>query len=336
VAVGNETVIGNDSRIVDSVIGKNCVIGDNCVIEGSYIWDNCVIEDGCNVGGSIIAEDCTVLTGVTIEEGCILGYGVFVGPACVLPRYTKLTTRAKILEYDGEIPDADPEIVGHEANCVVWHDEYDMDEDADEQDERNLLVSSLARDLDESLTLHDEDSESEAGDEEEYGEEAVFDPHVEIRLTLERSIEDEHTFENAALELNTLKMALNIRFHDIRQVIFPVLFRKIFEADGNIPVNAKAVFTRWTGLIAKFVHNTEDQRDCLDIMEEYCTGNEALEGCFMGVLKIMYEEDMLEEDTIFEWHHQTRGSSIGVRVQPLVSWLENASAESSEEGSGSE
>ena len=40
----------------------------------------------------------------------------------------------------------------------------------------------------------------------------MFDPHVEIRLALERSIKDEHTFENAALELNTLKMALNIRY----------------------------------------------------------------------------------------------------------------------------
>ena len=93
------------------------------------------------------------------------------------------------------------------------------------------------------------------------------------------------------------------------------------------------MFKRWTGLIAKFVHNTEDQRDCLDIMEDFCTGNEGLENFFIGIVKIMYEEDMLEEDTIVNWHHQTRGSNIGVRVQPLVSWLENASEESSEEDS---
>jgi translation initiation factor eIF-2B subunit epsilon len=271
VAVANDADIGENTRIADSVIGRNCVIGNNCVIEGSYIWDNVVIQDGCVIRGSIIAERCKVLTGVTIKDGCILGYDVVVGPGCVVPRYTKLTLRNKIIEYDGDIPDADHDVVGEEGNCIVWSDEYDMDEDMDEQDPRNLLVSSLARDLDESLTLHeDEYTESEQSDEEECTrDDEIFDPHVEIRLTLERSINDEHTFENASLELNTLKMALNIRFHDIRQVIFPVLFEKVMAADGNIPANAKIVFTKWTGLIAKFVHNAEDQRDCLDIMEVY-------------------------------------------------------------------
>jgi hypothetical protein len=53
----------------------------------------------------------------------------------------------------------------------------------------------------------------------------------------------------------------------------------------------------------------------------------------------MYESDMLDEDVIVGWHHQTRGSQIGVKVQPLVTWLETAAEESEsseEEGDESE
>jgi hypothetical protein len=57
----------------------------------------------------------------------------------------------------------------------------------------------------------------------------------------------------------------------------------------------------------------------------------------LGIVKGMYEEDMLDEDSIVAWHHQTRGSQIGIRVQPLVTWLETAAEESdSSEGGDSE
>lgn len=46
------------------------------------------------------------------------------------------------------------------------------------------------------------------------------------------------------------------------------------------------------------------------------------------MVKIMYEEDVLEEEVIFGWHHDTRGSEIGVNVHPLVRWLETAEEES--------
>ena len=167
-----------------------------------------MIQDNCVIKNSIIAEHCRVLSGVTLNPGCILGYDVIVGPGCEVKSHTRLALADKIIGYEEEIPIPDPSVIGQEGNCVVWLDEYDEDEDVDDSsDPRNMLISSLARDLDESLTLCDDQEESES---EESGNESdeftEFDPRVEIRLTLERSIIEEHTFENASLELNTLKM----------------------------------------------------------------------------------------------------------------------------------
>lgn len=158
----------------------------------------------------------------------------------------------------------------------------------------------------------------------------MFDPANEIKLTLERSISDGHSVENAALELNTLKMALNVRFHDIRQVLFPVLLARL--DPDRMHATARAVFTEWAGLVKKFVHNLDDQMDSLEILEEHCTGNEALETVFMTVIKVLFDFDVLEEEVILDWHHGTRGSAIGVKVLPFIKWLETAEEESSEDG----
>lgn len=49
----------------------------------------------------------------------------------------------------------------------------------------------------------------------------------EVQLTLERAVRDNHTVEIAGLELNTLKMAFNITFHDLRAVSLPFLMQQI-------------------------------------------------------------------------------------------------------------
>lgn len=217
-----------------------------------------------------------------------------------------------------------------------------MDEDLDETDPRNALVSCLARDLDDKLTLVDDEADYSSSSDDDSDSDGSpdcsmtkdLDARDEIRLTLERSIRENHTFENSALELNTLKMAMNVRFHDIRSVLFPVLFKTMLETSGcaESPLAAaRTVFTAWCGLVKKFVHNTEDQRDCLDIMEERCTGDDVLESIFLVIVRILYEEDLLEEDVIRDWHHQTRGSQIGKIVQPLIDWFDTAEVESSEE-----
>lgn len=76
VQFGSGTVVGENSRVANSVIGKNCKIGSNVNIDGAYLWDNVVIEDGAEVKRSILANDAVILEDTTLLDGCIVSFGV--------------------------------------------------------------------------------------------------------------------------------------------------------------------------------------------------------------------------------------------------------------------
>ena len=49
---------------------------------------------------------------------------------------------------------------------------------------------------------------------------------------MERAFAENHSIENAALELNTLKMACNIQFRDLRVLAIPAVLSRI-DADHS-------------------------------------------------------------------------------------------------------
>jgi translation initiation factor eIF-2B subunit epsilon len=74
--VGSATNIGDQCKILNSVIGVGCKIGKNVVINGSYIWDNVIIEDGCKVSYSLICDGVNLRAGAIVEPGSILSFKV--------------------------------------------------------------------------------------------------------------------------------------------------------------------------------------------------------------------------------------------------------------------
>lgn len=48
-----------------------------------------------------------------------------------------------------------------------------------------------------------------------------------MQQTLERAYKESHTPEIAGLELNTLKMAMNITFQDLRSILVPFFFNQV-------------------------------------------------------------------------------------------------------------
>jgi translation initiation factor eIF-2B subunit epsilon len=44
---------------------------------------------------------------------------------------------------------------------------------------------------------------------------------------LERAFNENHSIDIAALELNTLKMAYNVSFSDMRKVVVPVILKQV-------------------------------------------------------------------------------------------------------------
>ncbi|KAL8171847.1 hypothetical protein V2J09_023651 [Rumex salicifolius] len=89
--IGNGTIIGDNSRISNSVIGEGCKIGADVSIEGSYIWNNVTIEDGCNLRHAIVCDGVIMKSGSALEPGVVLSFKVVIGPGFVVPAYSKVS-----------------------------------------------------------------------------------------------------------------------------------------------------------------------------------------------------------------------------------------------------
>lgn len=122
---------------------------------------------------------------------------------------------------------APPSLIGLEGQGYVWHDEWE-EEDEDELDPRNKIVGALGFDLSPTsndVLSDDESVMSGASESEDDGESfnELARHYTEVEETLKRAIAENHTVDNASLELNALKFACNITFHDLRVVTIPVL-----------------------------------------------------------------------------------------------------------------
>ncbi|KAJ3410454.1 hypothetical protein HDV05_003716 [Chytridiales sp. JEL 0842] len=335
VVVGSGTEIGENTRVAHSSIGRNCKIGSNVVIENSYIWDDAVIEDNCRVNMSILATGVKLLRGVTVKKGSILSFNVTVGPDFVVPEFSKVTKSRPSAGSDYDDSDAEPESpsddivysheeVGDEGEGFLWEDRM-SDEDDEDDTLRQLEMCSLGREVDLSAeNCHLDEETDESDDGSDFGDD-LAKSHNEILLTLERAFEENHTVENLVLELNTLKFAANLDFHDLRLKTVPALLNLVKPG-----LTVKDVINRWGGALAKFVIEPEDQMDVLRIVEDHCAINEAHSKLILQILQAFYQKDIVEEEVIIKWY-KISTSKIRDMAKPFVDWLQQAEEESDDD-----
>jgi len=90
--IGEGTEIDDRSSISRSIIGRNCQIGTNVVIIDSYIWDSVILKDNICLEKSIVCSGARILNNSKVEQGCVIGFDVVIGPDFTVPQLTKLTT----------------------------------------------------------------------------------------------------------------------------------------------------------------------------------------------------------------------------------------------------
>ncbi|KNC98198.1 translation initiation factor eIF2B catalytic subunit epsilon [Spizellomyces punctatus DAOM BR117] len=315
VAIGKDTIVGDNSRILNSVIGRNCRIGARVVIQDAYIWDGTIIEDDCIISKCIIDCNVHIKAKVKVESGSLIAQKVVIGPDITIARNSK--------------------IYGDEDGRPLQIEESE-DSDDEEVDARNVALGFIGEewtfDSDVECDVNSESDESDASDAGETEDEN--DWKREAEATLERAFNEGHSIDIAALELNTLKMAMNISFHDLRKISIPSILKLIDLS--KIPQSLDQVLKRWGKLLLKFSHNEEDQIDCLRILEDFCVIHENYVKFVSRILHGLYDLDVLSEDAIIKWHQSLKSapepkSKIREAAQALVQWLQEAEEEDDDE-----
>ncbi|KAF9174836.1 hypothetical protein BGX21_009133 [Mortierella sp. AD011] len=343
VVIGANTQISEKSILSNCVIGKNCVIGSNVKIDNAYIWDNVRIMDNCIVQHSIIANGAVLEHDVTISKGCLISFNVTVGANATVPAYSRLTA---LPEDEDEELVSEPSIVGATGRGRSYNEAEDSDDEDEEVDPKNKGVNQLAYDmtalkLEEAKTREDSASEfeSEASDIEEEEANPAEELDREIAQTLDRAFKEKHDVDIAALELNTLRMASNSNFHEMRKRIIPGVLKHIdLAAAPGSGKTVKEILARWGPLIGRMIHDEADQVDGLFILQRACAGlyedSTKSQKVFAPALRYFYDEDITEEDAILSWYHSEKsqqGTEIEKKLRevatPMIEFLEQSESE---------
>lgn len=165
VVLGGKCVIEDNVSVDRTIVGANCVIGARSVVVESHLWEGVVLESNVRVSHSIICNGARIKSGAVIPRGCIISYGVTIGQGVVLPEFSRVSLRKKLVEEDSwepagtggnkkkekssnkdnvdeAIPEYDIDIIGPDGKGFVWSpnaeaddDGFNEDNDSDSEDE---------------------------------------------------------------------------------------------------------------------------------------------------------------------------------------------------------
>ena len=168
--------------------------------------------------------------------------------------------------------------------------------------------------------------------------------YAEANESLSRAFNENHSIDNATIELKTLRMATNVTSHEVREAIITALMDVYISEPGT---KGRGIIKKWASLLDRFsMEDVDDQIDILLILQRYFVkkvreGVVSL-GKFVRALQDFYDADVLEEDKIIRWYGDERAKGSGDKwgtdmlavrdsAEKLVTWLEEAEEESDEE-----
>eukprot|EP00210_Caulerpa_lentillifera_P002171 g2085.t1 len=259
VCIGAGSVIGEHCVIEESVIGQNCIIEAGAIIKGSYLFNEVRIGSKAKIINSLICDSCVVHTLASVNEGCVVSYGVVISPHQSVPAYTNLTlcSPSHFLPESsegGESESSTPkmpiagfpeektlEIAMLMRDLSISHKiqrpSYFNDEAVGPRGagckwphvhKHNFKFYSIAKPppVSELVESEDEDSEAESAasvDLEEVDPDQLFER--EVAETFLRCVYHKFSKENVVLELNGLKLAELKNFVDCANYIYTTLLQ---------------------------------------------------------------------------------------------------------------
>lgn len=365
--IGAAAQVGDNAQVKASVIGPNCIIGPNSIIEDSYIFQGTIIGADCKITRSIIGANADIKDGSVVQKGCLVGDDVVLGPGARLDEFERVSApRANSKpardneavssdEEDSDIEEVealqdslDKSSLGSNTNVIVWPDAPPEDEDDDSDDENpenytNQRFMRLGDDIKIVDTFPEAEGKKPAAVKTHAGSMAPRDADKEFRSevvqSLERAFAENHSLDNAAVELKTLRMASNVPLSQVKDAVVATLVDKIAVVEEGGVAQRKEVLSvigRWGQLINRL--GGLDSVETITMLQLHCVKTSRL-SLFGQILATMYQDDIVEEEDIYAWHRlpSSRGAenegmektwSIGAQ---LIAQLAEQDSDSDEE-----
>jgi len=191
-----------------------------------------------------------------------------------------------------------------------------------------------------------EDGESEAEDERGTGSPLLDDVRLfykEVLDSLVRGYAEKISPENLILEVNSSKFAYNVTVQELNyNLVKAILSVPEQGLDSPLPPltyvsHLAAVFSTFKPVLTNYIRSEEAELSCLRAMEQFSYRHQGLAAGYTRTLMTLYQTDILSDDGIVAWYHDTsqrspEAAQVRARVAKLVKWME----QSDEEGGGDE
>ena len=339
VVIGHNSSVGRNTHITQSSIGHYCKIGNNVVIEGAYIWDHCVIEDGAKVSRSILCDSVYVKSNVVVEAGCILSYGVTVGPDFTVKKGSRLTLshdtgamgggaeeedwgEEEEEEETAEAKDtlmsptenSDPAEVGREGRGFLWQPPTNDSDELEQSLVEEWPVSEVESSREETS------SESSRGStpgpthpSHQFSEGADVDNllfYNEIIDLIRSGLADKVSIDNTILMINAAKHAYNIPIHDVPLAIVKAILEGPRCSTGTVSTPQlsdtmayiKSAVTFFTPLLRHYIKDQPLQQSVMETLVDCAEKQASVLGNLARLTLLFYNQDILEEGVILSWH----------------------------------
>lgn len=367
--IGRNCLIGKNVTIRNSYIWDNVTIHDNSIVDNAIIATNVLLESNVIINsGSVlgfnvkIGKDKVIPVNTRIIDKPIenddSNFNTFSDDNDDSIDNDNYDTEATSLgSKKGDIKIEGTSLVGEEGTGYLY---TSGDEDNSDDDDISHMGKAMIDRL-QTLNISDDSIASVSNkkkrknknrrfsstsavstDYEAVGvsEEEEEDFNKEAIATITRSIENNHDLDTALLELNTLRMSMNVTYHDVRQATIEALVKRIVHFISTETLNAKdatsKIFNTWGALFRRQVFEPEEQVDLLSILQDTCSqlDNTYNEVVLFWAIQVLYQFDIVEEEKIYEWWDSPASTSsetlIKVRqsTEKFVDWLREAEEES--------
>lgn len=374
-SVGEGTQIKNSVIGRNCTIGKNVVIENSYIWDNAVIKDNSVLNRSIVAADAQIGNNVTLSPGSVIGFNVIIGDDKVI-PHNVKIVETPIVTENEFGDFDDEsnsedeneyedgnavpvLAVKDVELVGETGKGFAYESEIESGDEDDEEFVGNGTYSGIIYQMkylnvsDDSiasvsnkkvkkhshrrrLSMNSMISDNGGAFESDEGEEEE-DFGVEGLATVTRAIENNHDIDTALLELNTLRMSMNVTYHDVRSVTTQALVNKIvdFITTGTLTPQEAAtkIFTKWGIMFKRQVFSPEEEVDLLNIVEEKSSVLDKAYNqivLFLGV-KSFYDMEVVEEENILKWWNDGENDEVRTLAAKFITWLQEADEEDSDE-----
>jgi len=160
-------------------------------------------------------------------------------------------------------------------------------------------------DEDDDSSCADEHSVAPSDEDEQAEDDLIVRFGREVRHTVLRGLQENHSVDDTLLEINGLKFSFNAAANDCSKAILPAVLEfvenKNLEKSTLVLAELKKTVVRWKALLVKFLRSTSERADFLRSLEDFSAESKTFKPLFQDVLYQLYDIDILPEDTILSW-----------------------------------